>query len=306
MPLPALAAASLISAGASVASTAGNAASTAANNKKSRRFAEKMYARQRADALSDWERENAYNSPAAQMERLRAAGLNPNLVYGNGATAEGGSVRSSQAPHWSPEAPQIDLSGIGTELGRYHQIRLQGAQIDNLAAAKAVQEQDALLRASQINLTNAQAAKVGQETEIGKSTLSRSEEIAQTSLDAMKAGLQKTITDTRFTEHQDIRSEKTQAMQVQEQLVRLAKMKLEMGEIKARTKNIGEQTQTEYYRRAQIGQQQMEIDSRIKNLESDNTLKELEIKLKKMGINSSDAVPFRVLVKILDEFGIEL
>lgn len=30
------------------------------------------------------ENQNRYNSPVAQMERLRAAGLNPNLVYGNG------------------------------------------------------------------------------------------------------------------------------------------------------------------------------------------------------------------------------
>lgn len=32
-----------------------------------------------------WNAQNAYNTPAAQMERLKAAGLNPMLVYGSGS-----------------------------------------------------------------------------------------------------------------------------------------------------------------------------------------------------------------------------
>ena len=38
-------------------------------------------------ALEQWERENAYNSPTAQMERFKAAGLNPDLIYGQQNTA---------------------------------------------------------------------------------------------------------------------------------------------------------------------------------------------------------------------------
>ena len=56
-----------------------------------------LYKKQRADNREDatttynrqiemWNMNNAYNDPSAQMERLRQAGLNPNLVYGNGAT----------------------------------------------------------------------------------------------------------------------------------------------------------------------------------------------------------------------------
>lgn len=32
--------------------------------------------------LEQWQRENEYNSPAAQMQRYQDAGLNPNLIYG--------------------------------------------------------------------------------------------------------------------------------------------------------------------------------------------------------------------------------
>ena len=38
-------------------------------------------------ALQNWNRENVYNSPEQQMQRYLAAGLNPNLVYGAGASS---------------------------------------------------------------------------------------------------------------------------------------------------------------------------------------------------------------------------
>lgn len=38
-------------------------------------------------ALQNWNRENEYNSPESQMQRYLAAGLNPNLVYGAGASS---------------------------------------------------------------------------------------------------------------------------------------------------------------------------------------------------------------------------
>ena len=43
---------------------------------------EKAYAR----SVEMWNMQNQYNSPTAQMSRLRQAGLNPNLVHGSGVT----------------------------------------------------------------------------------------------------------------------------------------------------------------------------------------------------------------------------
>lgn len=51
-----------------------------------------------------WQENNAYNTPAAQMSRLRAAGLNPNMVYGqissgnssSPATAQGAVMKSAK------------------------------------------------------------------------------------------------------------------------------------------------------------------------------------------------------------------
>lgn len=104
-------------------------------NKKNRQFAEKMYGRQRQDALADWQRQNEYNSPAAQMERYKAAGLNPNLIYGQ--SNEGATVRSSSASVPEGKAPQVDAS---SKMGMYQDIRQRQAQTD--LSVKALEMQD--------------------------------------------------------------------------------------------------------------------------------------------------------------------
>ena len=51
--------------------------------------------------LQMWHMQNAYNDPSQQMARLKAAGLNPNLVYGKGATTTAGSP----TPYVKPQTP---------------------------------------------------------------------------------------------------------------------------------------------------------------------------------------------------------
>lgn len=63
--------------------------------------------------IEQWNRENAYNSPTAQMERLKQAGLNPNLVYGGGATTL--SAHSPSVPVAKVEGQKpfnLDLLGM--------------------------------------------------------------------------------------------------------------------------------------------------------------------------------------------------
>lgn len=53
-----------------------------------------------------WRATNEYNSPAAQMQRYKDAGLNPNLIYGQQNTASPVQVGTAQAPKSS-------ISGFG-------------------------------------------------------------------------------------------------------------------------------------------------------------------------------------------------
>lgn len=92
MPLSAGAAAALELGGAAI-SAGGNMASTAIKNNKSYKYTKKLAEFQNDINLKNWSLQNAYNNPQAQMARLKAAGLNPNLVYQNGgATTAAGDV----------------------------------------------------------------------------------------------------------------------------------------------------------------------------------------------------------------------
>lgn len=77
-----------------------------------------MYQRQLADSRENWNMQNAYNSPKAQMERLKEAGLNPNLVYGNSTSGSAGNAGSmSSTPSAQPAVgyyrPMNMMAGLG-------------------------------------------------------------------------------------------------------------------------------------------------------------------------------------------------
>ncbi len=67
---------------------------------------ERMQQQQNMWNLEQWNRNNAYNHPAAQMQRLKAAGLNPDLMYGqNSGGAMGNSSSPAQGTQPIPKQP---------------------------------------------------------------------------------------------------------------------------------------------------------------------------------------------------------
>lgn len=87
-----------------------------------------------AKDLEMWERTNTYNAPEAQMARLQAAGLNPNMVYGQ--TQAVGNT-SSPAPRFNPPDQTRTYRPVETApaLSSYYDTQLRKAQIDNVNAA---------------------------------------------------------------------------------------------------------------------------------------------------------------------------
>lgn len=75
--------------------------------------ANKAYKQQKADALANWNLQNAYNSPVEQMKRLKAAGLNPMLVYGSG-NVTGNSSSSID----NVSVPVANNSGVSRNISR--------------------------------------------------------------------------------------------------------------------------------------------------------------------------------------------
>lgn len=85
--------------------------------------------------ISMWNAQNAYNTPAMQMQRMKEAGLNPNLVYGSGA----GQTTASPPP--KAPVPQVDNElaslaqmSITPMISLYQDWQVKKAQIDNLQA----------------------------------------------------------------------------------------------------------------------------------------------------------------------------
>lgn len=109
-------------------------------NRKQRKWEEKMAQRQRDWAIEDWNRSNQYNSPSSQMQRLKDAGLNPNLVYGNGTVGNAtGMPRATSSGSYNPKPVQFDG---GSVLASYVSTELQRAQTELVRAnqLKARQE----------------------------------------------------------------------------------------------------------------------------------------------------------------------
>ena len=110
--------------GASLLSAAANVWSVNQTNKSN----ERMQQVQNEWNAHMWEKNNEYNSPVEQMRRLRAAGLNPDLMYGSPSSAVGSSSSPAQGSNPIPkQAPQIDPT-------MFAQLSLLKAQQRNIEA----------------------------------------------------------------------------------------------------------------------------------------------------------------------------
>lgn len=116
---------SLISAGiGSAASLFGQQMNNDASEKAARVAGEQ--------AIKLWKMQADYNTPANQVARLRAAGLNPNLIYGNGSASTG---NMSNAPAMTdPARKSYDFSRFMDMANVLLSLKNLKAQNENLAA----------------------------------------------------------------------------------------------------------------------------------------------------------------------------
>lgn len=135
-------------AGAAVAGAAvsalGSYAGEVARNKRQWRYQQKAMDKQQQMNIEAWNMQNAYNTPAMEMQRLEEAGLNPRLVYGSsGGGAPAGPMSVPEVPVRQATAPRFD----GENFFKYFQVRQMDAQykatmqnIDNMRKNAALTE----------------------------------------------------------------------------------------------------------------------------------------------------------------------
>lgn len=243
-------------------------------NKKTRKFSENMYNRQRADNLADWKMQNEYNHPSSQMERLRKAGLNANLVYGNGATTEAAQAKSADAPSWNPETPQFSPA-----LATYQDTKMSEAQTDNLKAQNTVLTQEAILKAATTASLAANTAESQMRTRTGLFNLSQTERLADTSAEVLQQQLRKYQIENQVALNEDERRTALNASSLKEAAERILLSR--------------SHRETNSLERNRLRLQ-------AKGLEHDNTLKKLDINLKEKGIQPGDPLYMRALGQFLD------
>lgn len=100
--------------------------------------------------LEWYERNKSYNAPAAQMQRLKEAGLNPNMMYGSG---QGANTMQYNATQSAPNAMsyKIDPVNILGTLGAYQDVQMKKAQVDNVKLVNEGQRIDNQIKGQTID-----------------------------------------------------------------------------------------------------------------------------------------------------------
>jgi len=273
--------AGLITAGIAAAGTGTQAYAQGRMNKKTREWNEKMYNLQRQHSLQDWAMQNQYNSPEQQMQRLKMAGLNPAMVYGKGTIDnQTGTVRSTDVKGWNPQVPNYNLGQIAQAgVSTYFDTRIKNQELDNLKTINTVNLQEAAYKA-------AQTAGTVQATAKSKFELELAQELRQISLQAAEAGLRKINVETDIALDRNEREKLKNNMDLKTGEINLQKTAVEILQTKAQT--------------AKTWQERASIMQGISNLRKTGELQQIEIELRKKGVNPNDSMWERILGQAID------
>lgn len=264
-----------INAGAQLLGQGANIAAAASADRRGRRWAEQQYGKQRADALADWEMQNQYNSPAAQYARLKASNINPRLMYGNSSNMPASAtMRSSDPGSYRPVVPNIDATGFTNSLLVGYDLRAKQAQTDNLKEQLNVLKAEALLKSQT-------TASLAVNTARNQFDLDLAQKLQTNTIEQATANLQKTYADTAFTLDAN---ERAAAMQGYN--------------IRTATENVLNLRAS----RAKTDAERNQINQAIKNLKTDNQIKEQDLKLKQKGIQPHDSAFTRAVQDAVNKY----
>lgn len=111
---------------------------------------------QYSNEIDMWNRANQYNTPEMQMSRYKEAGLNPNLIYGQGSPG----LSPNSLPHY--QAPQMRYDNPPplnplSMLQNYQDYRIKNAQIDLLNSQRRVSDTRAVIGEAEANWAESNA-----------------------------------------------------------------------------------------------------------------------------------------------------
>lgn len=253
-----------------------NVGSTLFTNWQQKKYADQAYKRQRADSIEFWNMQNAYNTPEAQMQRFKDAGLNPHLIYGQG---NGGNAAPIPTPDTMPvnfREPRLDTNsrnGLAEALMLQADLKIKNAQADNLTVQNEVIRQDAALR-------RFQAERAGYDLDFER-------KLTDVSADARRENLRKTRTEIDIMTNRDAREAALNSSNIQEASQRML--------------TLIEQRKGMPLERGRVAADIDRIRQNIAIMEKEGILKDFEIALRQQGINPNDPLWARYVGMFLSD-----
>lgn len=261
-----------ITAAAGAAQTGLNLSLSGSLNRKTRKFAAKQADLQYQRSLNMMQMQNEYNSPAAQVARLKQAGLNVGLMYQNaGAGGESAQPASPEMASWSPIAPNVD------GLNLIAQAALQKAQIDNIEAdtKKKKEETGNVRQDTQLKESMTEATQI--QNEIQRATSPAQIAAAYTKVQESVANIKVLKADELLKSQEQMRLAQDMLWQNRLNAIEMVKRQTEIAYAEAKTdearKNINLMSK-------QI--EKLQNDMEISNLNMVNEIKKTWIEQEKM------------------------
>lgn len=246
--------------------------------KRNRKDREADYQQQKADNREMWNAQNQYNSPEQQMNRLRQAGLNPNLVYGKGADNTAQAINTSKKDPSTMVNSKIE--GGSNLLMQAAQIKNIKANTDNLYSQNAVLAQEALLKTANI-------ANVGSLTSNNKFDLQQRQALNESVIQQAKLNLQKTQSDMDVNQGNLAVNQGNLAVNQANSAINRSNSAQQIAESKVRA------AKTDEERKNAIATRNI--------LQNENKVREFEAKLAQMNLSKNDPLAARVMVKLAEQ-----
>jgi len=283
MPITPLAATALQSLGG-VQGGLLNQVSAMGNNIIQDKINQRNYNQQKRDNLEFWAMQNEYNSPQQQMQRFKDAGLNPNLIYGQGSAGNASPIQTADIKPTNVTDPRQGQQNT-FNLSELYDLEIKAATVDNLRAQNTVIQQDALLKKA---LT--QNTLTGEERR--RFDLDFEGELRGVSADTRKEKLRQLKTTTDISINEDAR----RALLTNKTLEKAAEEMLNLREQRLNMRTERGRTQADTLR---LKIETDRLRQTIENLKKDGTLKDLDLQLRKDGINPNDPMWARFLGRYL-------
>lgn len=221
-----------------------------------------------------WREQAEYNSPVNQMARLNQAGLNPHLVYGSGSQTASGNM---SAPR-ETQPVQLDVNYLEKQA-------MYLASKKTESETQAVQKQIDVFSAD-ILQKQAQTANIIQNTATNAFELDKAKELK----DVVIKQAYENLNNSKLTGFNIQQDTALKLSQVGVNEAQARKISQEIPLIKAQISNINQSTSN--------------LKKTALSIDLDNQLKQLEIGLRKAGINPNDPAVMRVIGRALDETGL--